>query len=81
MGEIGKKAGLGVTPAAQSKTSANAQGNSAVGSTAIWDGPNKPTGPFIEGSSNGMNGISLLAKNAPAYKSGPITKIAGCESC
>jgi len=80
MGELRNKVSLGVSPAKSTKIPAKGT-NSQVGSTAVWDGPHKPKGPFIKGSSSGADGIALLAKNAPAYKSGPITKTAGCESC
>ena len=80
MGELRHKVALGVSPAKSTKIPAKGT-NSQVGSTAVWDGPHKPKGPFIKGSSSGADGIALLAKNAPAYKAGPITKIAGCESC
>jgi|TARA_R110001606_G_C14962774_1_gene602112 hypothetical protein len=49
----------------------------AQGSDAIWDGPlDLSSMPKGKGSSRGANGIKLLAHNAPAYISGPISKIA-----
>ena len=74
------KPSVGISPAKSTKIPAKGT-NSQVGSTAVWDGPHKRKGSFIKGYSNGADGIALLAKNAPAYKAGPITKIAGCESC
>ena len=80
MGYMRNIPSVGISPAKATIIPAKGT-NSQVGSTAVGDGPHKPKGPFIKGSSNGADGIALLAKNAPAYKAGPITKIAGCESC
>ena len=80
MGDMRNKPSVGISPAKSTKIPAKGN-NSQVGSTAVWDGPHKPKGPFIKGSSSGSDGIALLAKNAPSYIAGPITKIAGCESC
>ena len=45
------------------------------GYDAIWDGPlNTSAIPKGKGSSNGSEGIRLLAKNQPAYTPGPITE-------
>tara|TARA_R110002153_G_C13114189_1_gene478022 strand:+ start:463 stop:669 length:207 start_codon:yes stop_codon:yes gene_type:complete len=47
------------------------------GNDAIWDGPlDLGSMPQGKGSSSGAKGIKLLAHNAPAYISGPISKIA-----
>ena len=71
MGDLRKRISDASPQVSKSKTS-----NSAVGSTAVWDGPPVPKGPFGKGSSSGAHGISLLAKNAPGYIPGPITQIA-----
>lgn len=45
------------------------------GKNIVWDGPLDTSGfPTEKGSSNGMHGIQLLAKNAPTCKRGPITE-------
>tara|TARA_R110000772_G_scaffold257466_1_gene374321 strand:+ start:261 stop:470 length:210 start_codon:yes stop_codon:yes gene_type:complete len=45
------------------------------GFDAIWAGPlNMDNMPRGYGSSNGADGIQLLAKNMPAYQPGPITE-------
>ena len=80
MGDMRNKPSVGISPAKSTKIPAKGT-NSQVGSTAVWDGPHKPKVPFIIVSSNVADVIALLSKNAPAYKAGPITKIAGCESC
>ncbi len=48
---------------------------SQLGANAIWDGPvDLSMFPTQKGSSSGIKGIKLLAKNAAAYISGPITE-------
>jgi|TARA_B100001093_G_scaffold250778_2_gene240225 hypothetical protein len=79
MGHLRTSAGVGISPAKSRKTPSKGS-NTQVGSTAIWDGPHKPKGPFSPGSSSGKDGISLLAKNAAPYKPGPITSVCGGDS-
>jgi hypothetical protein len=46
-----------------------------VGANAVWNGPlDVNMFPTKKGSSNGANGIKLLADNAPSYSYGPITE-------
>ena len=59
MGDMRNKPSVGISPAKSTKIPAKGT-NSQVGSTAVWDGPHKPKGPFIKGSSNGADGIALL---------------------
>jgi|DEB0MinimDraft_6_1074348.scaffolds.fasta_scaffold106181_2 hypothetical protein len=48
---------------------------SQLGANAIWDGPvDLSMFPTQKGSSSGIKGVKLLAKNAPGYISGPITE-------
>ena len=48
---------------------------SQLGANAIWDGPvDLSMFPTQKGSSSGIKGVKLLAKNAPGYMSITITQ-------